>query len=119
MGAKGRNEAANATKSEQYESMEVGMKTKWIIVLGCVLVIQTASKAEAVECPQHIEAAEAAIKTAGGFLDVSVAEFINPLDMFPTYPVRRRDVAVSGEHDDAGVWTPILRGRLLPRLFLM
>ncbi len=40
------------------------MKSKWIIALGCVLVIQTASKAEAMECPQHIEAAEAAIKTA-------------------------------------------------------
>ena len=41
------------------------MKSKWIIALGCVLVIQTATKAEAVECPQHIETAEAAIKKAG------------------------------------------------------
>jgi hypothetical protein len=40
------------------------MKSKWIIALGCVLVIQPALKAEAMECPQHIEGAEAAIKTA-------------------------------------------------------
>ena len=32
--------------------------------LKCVLIIQPASKAEAMECPQHIEAAKEAIKTA-------------------------------------------------------
>lgn len=56
------------------------MKLKWIIALGCVLVIQPESKAEALECPQHIRATEAAIKTAGETMKAMGSKMVKLMD---------------------------------------
>ncbi len=56
------------------------MKLKWIIALGCVLVIQPGLKAEALECPQQIKAAEAAIKTADETIRVLRSRMANLMD---------------------------------------